>query len=110
MVVLLADAASYATIPKITSLIEQYTAARTDFQGFHLLLNQVPTHSKLGYQVRSALFSNYAGKLVPVSVHKDPRVAQALGFERPVLQYEPGCSASLDIQSVADWLLDSIEQ
>ena len=110
LVVVLADAASYATLPKITSLIEKYTAGRSDFFGFHLLINQMPAHSKLGYQVRSALFANYASQLVPVAIHKDPRVAQALGFERPVLQYEPNCIASLDIQSVADWLLDSVEQ
>ncbi|MFZ4478520.1 MAG: cellulose biosynthesis protein BcsQ [Rhodoferax sp.] len=110
LVVVLADAASYATVPKISSLIEHYTEGRADFFGYHLLINQMPTHSKLGYQVRSALFENYASRLVPVAVHKDPRVAQALGFERPVLQYEPGCVASLDIQSVTDWLLDSIEQ
>jgi len=110
LVVVLADAASYATIPKITSLVEQYTAGRTDFFGINLLINQMPISNKLGHQVRSSLYANYAELMVPVAVHKDPRVSQALGFERPVLQYEPNCKASLDIQSVADWLLDSIEQ
>ena len=110
LVIVLADAASYATIAKITSLVEEYTAGRADFSGMSLLINQMPTHSKLGHQVRSALYASYADKLVPVAIHKDTRVSQALGFERPVLQYEPGCTASLDIQSVADWLLDSVEQ
>lgn len=110
LVVVLADAASYATIPKIFSLIEEYTAQRTDFFGANLLINQMPVQNKLGHQVRSALFAHYADKLVPVAVHKDPLVAQALGYERPVLQYEPHCKASLDIQSVADWLLDITEE
>lgn len=110
LVVVLADAASYATIPKIASLVEQYTAGRADFCGMSLLINQMPIHSKLGHQVRSALYANYAEQLVPVAIHKDTQVSQALAFERPVLQYEPGCKASQDIQSVADWLLDSIEQ
>lgn len=110
LVVVLADAASYATIPKIIALIEEYTAGRTDFFGANLLINQMPVQSKLGHQVRSAMFAHYADKLVPVAVHKDPRVSQALGFERPVLQYEPNTKASLDIQSVADWLLASIEE
>ncbi|WP_158598101.1 cellulose biosynthesis protein BcsQ [Noviherbaspirillum saxi] len=107
MIVVLADAASYATIPKMTSLVEQYTAERSDFSGTHLLINQMPTQSRLGHQVRSALFASYAEKLVPVAIHKDPRVSQALAFERPVLEYEPGCKASLDIQYLADWVLDS---
>lgn len=110
LVVVLADAASYATIPKIISLVKQYTADRQDFSGLSLLINQMPAQSKLGHQVRSALYENYADKLVPVAIHRDAHVSQALAFERPVLQYESACKASLDIQSVADWLIDSIRQ
>jgi cellulose synthase operon protein YhjQ len=110
LVVILADAASFATIPKITSLVEQYTHEKSDFYGMHLLINQMPKQSKLAHQVRAALYANYAEQLVPIAIHKDPGVSQALAFERPVLQYEPGCSASTDIQDVADWLLASTEQ
>jgi cellulose synthase operon protein YhjQ len=108
LVVILADAASYVTIPKISALVEQFTKDRTDFYGMHLLINQMPGQSQLGHQVRNALYTDYAKCIVPVAVHKDPRVSQALAFERPVLQYEPQCQASLDIQSVADWLLASM--
>ena len=108
LVVLLADAASYATVPKMLDLVAEYTAGRSDFAGVHLLLNQMPTKSVLGHQVRSALFGSYAQQMVPVSVHRDARVSQALAYERPVLEYEPGCKASLDIQYVADWILDSL--
>jgi cellulose synthase operon protein YhjQ len=110
LAVVLADAASYASIPKISSLVEQYTAERSNFAGMSLLINQMPTHSKLGHQVRSALYANYAQQLVPVAIHKDARVAQALAFERPVIEYEPGCQTSLDMQYVVDWLLDSLAQ
>ena len=108
IMVLLADAASFATVPKMLALVEQHTAGRTDFAGTHLLVNQMPTQSVLGHQVRSALFAGYAQQMVPVSIHRDARVSQALAFERPVLEYEPGCKASLDIQYLADWLLDSM--
>lgn len=110
LVVVLADAASYASIPKMESLVSQYTAGRTDFSGMNLLINQMPSQGKLGHQVRSALYADHAEQVVPVTIHRDSRVAQALAFERPVLEYEPGCKASLDIQYVADWLLDSIQQ
>ena len=109
LVIVLADAASYASIPKITALVEHYTAERTDFYGMNLLINQMPTHGKLGHQVRTALFADHGAQMVPVAIHKDVQVSQALAFERPVLQYEPGCKASLDIQYLADWLLDSTE-
>ncbi|MBA3057519.1 MAG: cellulose synthase operon protein YhjQ [Gammaproteobacteria bacterium] len=110
LVVVLADAASYASIPQIESLVSQYTVGRTDFRGMNLLINQMPSQGKLGHQVRMALYADHAEQVVPVAIHKDPRVAQALAFERPVLEYEPGCKASLDIQYVVDWLLDSLQQ
>lgn len=109
LVVVMADAASYVTIPRIISLIDEYTDGRTDFVGMNLLINQMPTHGKLGHKVRTALYADYADRLVPVVVHRDTKVSQALAFERPVLEYEPGCKASLDIQYLADWLLDSSE-
>ena len=74
-----------------------------------LLINQMPTHGKLGHKVRTALYADYARQLVPVVIHRDAKVSQALAFERPVLEYEPGCKASLDIQYLADWLIDSSE-
>jgi cellulose biosynthesis protein BcsQ len=109
LVVVLADAASYATLPKIESLVKEYTANRSDFEGTSILINKMPINSKLGHQVRTALYENYSNRLVPIAVNKDVRVSQALAFERPVLQYEPGCRASLNIQSVADWLIDSLD-
>ena len=109
LVVILADAASYATVPKIVALVDEYTAGRTDFLGMHLLINQMPTHGKLGHKVRTALYADYGSQLVPVAIHRDSKVSQALAFERPVLEYESGCKASLDIQYLADWLLDSSE-
>ncbi|NCS60927.1 MAG: cellulose synthase operon protein YhjQ [Comamonadaceae bacterium CG_4_9_14_0_8_um_filter_57_21] len=109
LVVLLADAASFATVEKIKTLVEDYTSGRTEFIGLNFLINQMPTSSKLGHQVRLALCTSQSKQVIPVSIHKDPRVAHALAFERPVLQYDPSCKASLDIQYVTDWLLDCTE-
>jgi cellulose synthase operon protein YhjQ len=107
IVVVLADAASFASIPKIESLVNEYTTDQPEFAGHNILINQMPTSGKLAHQVRAAIYADYGDKVIPVAVHKDTRVSQALAFERPVLQYEPGCKASLDIQYVADWLIDS---
>lgn len=109
LVIVLADAASYATLPKITALVEQYTAGRTDFAGMSRLINQMPTRGRLGHHVRDAIFANRDEHVVPVVIHKDERVSQALAFERPVLEYYPGCKASLDIQYVTDWIIDTVE-
>ena len=104
LTVILADAASYATIPGFLALTAQYEGT----QDIRLLINQMPHRSKLGHQVRSALYENYANQLVPITIHRDRSVPEALAYERPVLQYEPGCEASLDVQHLADWLLDSV--
>lgn len=110
LVVVLADAASYATLPKITALVEKYTEGRSDFCGMTRLINQMPSHGRLGHQVRDAMFANTDAPVVPVVIHKDERVSEALAYERPVLEYHPGSKASLDIQYVTDWLIDSVEQ
>lgn len=107
LIVLAADAASFATIPKIQALVHAYTQERKDFVGAHLVLNQMPQGSRLGHQVRTSLMTEYAPQLCPITVHRDAAVAQALAFERPVLQYEANCPASVALQSLADWVIDS---
>jgi cellulose synthase operon protein YhjQ len=104
--IVLADAASFATVPGIITLAEKYWEGPSD--KLKLLINQMPHRSNLGHQVRTALIENYPSRIIPVAVHRDRLVSEALAYERPVLQYEPGCEASLDIQYVADWLLDSL--
>ncbi len=110
IVVLLADAASFVTLPKITSLIEHYTRDREDFLGASRLINQMPSENRLAHQVRDALYNDASAELVPLSIHKDPSVSQALAYERPVLEYLPGSMASLDFQYLADWFLGSLGQ
>jgi cellulose synthase operon protein YhjQ len=106
--VLLADAASFVTLPKISAVVEHYTQARTDFLGVSRLINQMPNESLLAHQVRDALYSHGSAELVPLAIHKDPSVSQALAYERPVLEYQPGSMASLDFQYLADWFLGSM--
>ena len=107
--VVLADAASFTTIPKLLSLTTEHTSGRSDFKGLNLLVNQMTEKSVLGQQVRAALYDNYAHIMVPVAIHKDASVAEALAYERPVLEYNPTGKASLDINDLVDWLLIQCE-
>jgi cellulose synthase operon protein YhjQ len=107
--VVLADAASFTTIPKLLSLAAGHTAGRADFSGVNLLVNQMTEKSVLGHQVRAALYENYAQIMIPVAIHKDASVAEALAYERPVLQYNPDGKASLDINDLVEWLLIQCE-
>jgi cellulose synthase operon protein YhjQ len=110
IVVILPDAASFLTLPKTSELIDQYAANRKDFQGAVRLINQMPIESRLGHQVRDAVYADASMPVVPLVIHKDSAVSQSLAFERPVLEYEPGSMASLDFQYLADWFLDSTPQ
>lgn len=109
IVVLLADAASLATVGRIVGLIDTHTENNAGFVDHHFILNQMPNRSKLSHQVRKTLISQFGSQVVPVAIQRDIGVAQALAFERPVLQYEPNCPASQSIAAVADWLIDSSE-
>jgi cellulose synthase operon protein YhjQ len=104
-IAVLADAASFTTIPKLLTLTGEHTSDNNDFQGIKLLVNQMTEKSVLGQQVRTALYENYANLMIPVAIHKDVSVAEALAYERPVLQYNRNGKASLDIQDLVDWLL-----
>lgn len=110
IVVLLADAASFATVPRIMALIDSLTQDNPSFAGRHLMLNQMPQRSKLAHQVRNALIEHYGSALVPIAVQKDNGVPQALAFERPVLQYEPDCPASHNFLAIADWLISACDE
>ena len=105
LAVMLADAASYAAVPQIESLVDHYTAGRPDFEGMHLLLNQMPIEGRLGHQVRQALGEESEGRMVPVSIHRDPRVPMAMAHQEPVVLHAPGAMVSMDIEYVTDWLL-----
>ena len=105
--VVLADAASFVTVSRMLELVDYYTSADPAFQSVGILINQMPESGKLGQQVRTALFEQYGSQMVPLAVHRDAAVSEALAFERPVLQYAPGCRASLDVESFVSWLLES---
>lgn len=109
LVVVLADAASLTTLPMFFPLIDEFSAGSEDFQGSHILINQLQHQGRLGHQVRAAIHEHFPGRVAPVSVHRDAAVAEALAFERTVLDYEPGAEASLDLQHLADWLLATLE-
>jgi cellulose synthase operon protein YhjQ len=109
LVVVLADAASLTTLPMFFPLIDEFTAGRDGFQGSQILINQLPHQSRLGHQVRTAIHAHFPGRVAPVAVHRDAAVAEALAFERTVLDYEPGAEACLDLQHLADWLLATLE-
>ncbi len=108
--IVLADAASFVTTARLLELVGYHTSTEPDFKGVNILINQMPDTGQLGQQVRTALYEKYPARMAPLSIHRDPAVSEAMAYERPVLQYEPGCRASQEIDSFVSWMLASDTQ
>jgi cellulose synthase operon protein YhjQ len=99
-----ADAASYATIPAMQSLIAENTAANPAFEGAHFLLNKTDATKRLSRDVSALLSRNLGTRLLSQVVHYDEAVSEALACQQVVRDYDPHARATLDIESLADWL------
>jgi cellulose synthase operon protein YhjQ len=104
LIVLLADAASYATIPQMSRLVDTYCLHRPDFQGSHLVVNQVDTARHLARDVLNAMRSVYGDKVLAV-VHYDQAVGEALAHNENVFEYAPHSLAARDFTACAGKLL-----
>ena len=107
LVVVTPDAASYATLPQFRQLIASATQDRHDFDGMYILINRMPVSGILSHQIRNAIANESQGSLLPVTIHRDPRVGQALADQETVVQHAPGAMVSMDIQYLVDWLLEN---
>lgn len=104
LVVVHADAASYATLPAMEGLIERYCAGREGFIGSAYLLNSVNAGSALSRDVVKVVRAGLGDRVLPTVVHQDEAVREALAFDQLVLQYSPHSEASSDIAQVVRWL------
>lgn len=109
LMVVLADAASYATVPQAFELIERHAKPNPRYRESFVVINQQPVNGRLGHQVRSALANDREIPLAPVSVHRDSRVGMAMAYQQPVVQYAPSAMVSLDIEYLVDWLVDQTQ-
>lgn len=104
LVVLKPDAASYSTIPSIESLIDYYCAERKSFLGYSYLLNQMDASKQLSRDVFGMLRANLGKRFIPVTIHRDEAVSEALACQTPVSYYSQHCSATHDMQELTAWL------
>lgn len=105
--VLLADAASYATIPAMETWLHTTTAASAGHQHAYLI-NQVDRSDPLNRDVADLLEHRLAGRLAPASIHRDESVGEALAFHQSVLDYAPHAQASHDLAQLARWIIASL--
>lgn len=104
LLVIHADASSYATLPAMEKLLEHYFYARRDFLGAHYLLNFVDGGKRLNRDVHALLRNQMKERLAPHSVHYDAALTEALAHQQTVFDYDAHSQAAFSLQKVADWL------
>ncbi len=104
LVVVHADAASYATLPSMEAVLDNYCLGRPGFGGAVYVLNNVAAGSALSRDIVRVVREGLADRVAPMVIHQDEAVREALAFDQPVLRYAPGGEASRDIEQMVRWL------
>ncbi len=110
VVVLLADAGSYATLPSIEQALAEYCRPRHDFYGAYYLVNYMDESKRLARDIRAALMGQLGDALLPFVVHYDQTVRESLAFQRPVVDQSLSSQASADFRQLSAWLRDKIAE
>jgi cellulose synthase operon protein YhjQ len=97
VIVALPDAASYATLPKIMSLIKQYCSRRKKFLGYLLLINQVDRVKQLADDVTDMMSAKFGKKSI-VLIHQDQAIPEALAYSKDLQEYDPLSRGAHDVK------------
>lgn len=109
LVVLLADAGSYATIPAMETWLDEMSALYPKLQSAYVL-NQVDRGDAFNRDVADLLQQHLGTRLAPIGVHGDEAVSEALAFQQPVLTYDPYGQASHDFARLAAWMIATLNR
>lgn len=109
LVVVLPDAASYATLPFMEAWLAEFAAQRPQLRGLYVI-NQVDRSELLNRDANDLLQQQLQGRMAAVAIHADEAVREALAFQEPVLAYAPHGQASHDLSNLANALIDALSQ
>ncbi|WP_313070372.1 cellulose biosynthesis protein BcsQ [Melaminivora sp.] len=108
VVVMLADAASYATMPLMQRMVQTYCTPRPEFAGAFYLLNQLNSARQLSQDIlrvlRESVGDSYLG-----AIHADEAVPEALALGQSVLDHGPYSQARHDIMALASALAERMQ-
>lgn len=110
IVVLLAQAGTYATLPSMISLIEEYCSTDNGFQEATYIINRFNASHRLDVDVRDAMRAMVGGNMAPCEIHEDETVHEALASRRLVHDYDQHCRATHDIACLAGWVSQRVGQ
>jgi chromosome partitioning protein len=108
LVVVHADAASYATVPAMEGLIQRYCIERPGYKGSAYVLNNVNTDKALSRDIVEIMRSMLGDRLAPMVIHQDEAVRESLASDQLLADYDPHCEATFDVASCANWIGDKM--
>jgi cellulose synthase operon protein YhjQ len=101
--VLLADAASFATLPALALQLRTHCRAGAGFKGAHLLLNDLDALA-LSRDARTLVAAQRELPALPFVVHQDEAVRESLAAQRPVVEWAAAAQAAADFRQIAEWI------
>lgn len=109
LIVLLADAGSYATIPAMETWLDEMSNIYPHTQSAYVL-NQVDRGDPFNRDVADVLQEHLGTRLAPIGIHGDEAVSEALAFQQPVLAFDPYGQASHDFARLAAWMIATLNR
>lgn len=107
LVATLSDAASYATLPMIETLIHRYCVGRPGFIDYAYVINQVNRSRQLSRDVTDVM-RDHLGERVIALIHQDQAVSEALACSQSVLEYDANSQGTLDFVETARWVIEKL--
>jgi cellulose synthase operon protein YhjQ len=107
LVVLLADGASYATVPSMESYLDEVIPVNPNLRSVYLL-NQINDSAPMGSDVMKMLRLHLGDRLAPLHINEDEAVREALAVQKPVSVFDPHGQASQDYSKLAKWVLNEL--
>lgn len=105
LMVALPDMASLATIADMESVLEPVMAHRPHVVT-HYLFNQVEPGQPIDNEVITLMANRFGPRVIPLRIHRDESVAEALACHTSVNAYDPGSQGRHDMQSLAQHMLE----
>ena len=103
LVVLQADAASYATIP-----LTEEVLGRSGTRHVGYLLNMMDARLPLSLDVRGAMGGVVAKYLLPFTIPRDEALREAFAQQRPIQEHAPESQSAFAFGELSDWALSAL--
>jgi len=103
--VLLPDAASFVTLPAMARWFGEAMQTNPSLCGRYLL-NRMNNARVLCRDVAVALTRDLGDELLPIEIHFDAAIEEALASQTPILKYSPESPACRDFEALAAWVVE----